>query len=183
MTLGILVVFRFLPFHPILVLAGVVQNEQTVFLDGPFPGLRDGQTAAGQLAAVHVGLDQAGIGVHLRRRQPQPEQFVIQALEDGAEALSASPLDEVADGGMVEDRVVDGEEAKPAVGQILGYGGTQPPEGGDVVQGADKERPDHDFRVDGGATVVRAIVPLQGSYQLGEIELLVNAGSADGRGR
>ena len=38
-----------------------------------------------------------------------------------------------------------------------------------------RSAPDHDFRVDGEATVVRAIVPLQGSYQLGESELLVNA--------
>ena len=111
-TLGVLAVFRFLPFHPTLVHAGVIQKEQTLLLNGPFPELLHGQPATGQLAAVDLGLDQAGIGVHLRRQQAQPEQFVIQAMKDG---LAANPFDEVADGGMIEHHIVDGEETEPAV--------------------------------------------------------------------
>ena len=59
--------------------------------------------------------------------------------------------------------------------EILSNGRTQSPDGGDVVPPADEQRPDHDFRMDGGTTVVWAAAPLQGSNQPGEIELPVVA--------
>ena len=55
------------PYHSLLVDAGFIQYEQAVFLNGLLSELLHGQPAAGQLVAVDVGLDQAGIGVHLRR--------------------------------------------------------------------------------------------------------------------
>ena len=75
---------------------------------------------------------------------------------------------------MVEHGVIDGEETEPSIGDVLGDGGTQSPEGGDVVQIADEEGPDHHFGVDGGSAVVEAVAVLQGSYKPGEIELLIN---------
>ena len=75
---------------------------------------------------------------------------------------------------MVKHRIVDGEETEPAIGDVLGDGGTQSPEGGDVVQRADEQRPDHHFGVDGGTAVVGAVAILQGSNQPGEFELLVD---------
>ena len=65
-ALGILEIPGLVPFHSILVDAGFTQYEQAVFLNGLLSELLHGQSAAGQLVAVDVGLDQAGIGVHLR---------------------------------------------------------------------------------------------------------------------
>ena len=93
----------------------------------------------------------------------------------GGESLTTAPLDEVADGGVVEHGIVNCQEAKPAISQIFADGGTQSPEGTNVVQGADNQSPDHYFGMDGGSPVVGAIAFLQRSYQLGEIKLLVNA--------
>ena len=75
---------------------------------------------------------------------------------------------------MVKYRVVDGEEAKPVVGDILGDGGAQPPERGDVVQETDEQRPDHDFRMHCGSPIVGTVVFLQWRNQLGKNELLVD---------
>lgn len=49
------------------------------------------------------------------------------------------------------------------------------PKGGDVVQGADDQGPDHYFGMDGGPPVAGAITILQRSCRLGEIKLLINA--------
>ena len=71
--------------------------------------------------AVHVGFDQTGIHVHLRRPQPQAQQLVVQAVEYRREAAATNPIGEVADAGMVENRVVDGQETKPSVGDIFTF--------------------------------------------------------------
>ena len=76
---------------------------------------------------------------------------------------------------MVEHGVSDGEETEPSIGYVLGDGGTQSPEGGDVVQRADEEGPDHHFGVDGGSAVVWTVAVLQRNYKLAKIELLVNS--------
>ena len=67
------------------------------------------------------------------------QQLLVQAVKDGAEALPANALYEVADGGVVEHGVADGEETKPAVGDVFCDDGTQSPGRGDVVQGTDEQ--------------------------------------------
>ena len=75
---------------------------------------------------------------------------------------------------MVEHRVLDGEETRPSVGNILGDGGTQPAKGGDVVEGADQERPHHYLRMDRRSVKVGAVPVFQGRHRLGGIQLLVD---------
>ena len=82
-----------------------------------------------------LALTRLGIGVHLRRQQSQPQQFFIQALKDGAEALVTDPLNEVPDCGVVKHRVIDGKETEPAIGDVLTDGGTQSPEGVKYAKG------------------------------------------------
>ena len=48
--------------------------------------------------------------------------------------IPADALDEVADGGMIEHRIVDGERAEPAKHHALRDGRAQTSEGGDVVE-------------------------------------------------
>ena len=75
---------------------------------------------------------------------------------------------------MVEHRVFDGEEAKPAIGQILRDGQAEPPEGRNVVWRADEQRPGHHLRMDRRSAEVGAVALFQGRHQLGEVQSLVD---------
>ena len=121
------------------------------------------------LALAHGGVD-----VHLRLQQTHTEQLLIQAVKYFREALPSDAVDEVGDGGMVEHWVVDAEETKPAIADILRDGRAQSAEGGDVVNGAEGEISAHRFGMDGGAAEVRTVSLFQRGDKLGEVQLLVN---------
>ena len=124
--------------------------------------------------SANVRPDQAGVGVHLPRQQPQPQQLLVEQLEYLTEPLVAYTLDEVADRGVVEHLVVYGQEAEPAEGDVLRDGRAQPPEGGDVVQGGDEQGPDKHFRVDGRPALLTAVEFLERLNELREVELLID---------
>ena len=74
----------------------------------------------------------------------------------------------------IDNRVVDGEEAKPEICNIPGDGRTQSAEGGDVANRADKEHPHRCLGMNGGPAEIRAVPVFQGSHQLGEVQLLID---------
>jgi hypothetical protein len=75
---------------------------------------------------------------------------------------------------MVEHRVVAGKETKPGIADVLGDGRAQSAKGGDVVKGADEQRPDHNLGMDSGATEVGAVPLFQRGGNLGEVQLLID---------
>ena len=91
-----------LTLNTIVVNGGLGQYEKTVFLDGLFLELRHRHPAGFQSVPAHVGFDQAGVHVHLRQQHPQSQQLVVQTVEYGRETVPTDPVDEVADGRMVE---------------------------------------------------------------------------------
>ena len=80
-----------------------------------------------------VSLYQTRVNVHLLRQQPQPQQLLVESMEYSPESFVADSLDEVADGRVVEDLIVDSKEAEPSKCDVLRDGGTQSSERSDVV--------------------------------------------------
>ena len=78
--------------------------------------------------SADVRPDETGVGVHLSRQQPQPQQLFVDQLEYLTEPLVAYAFNEVADCGVTEPLVVYGQEAEPANGNVLRDCRAQPPE-------------------------------------------------------
>ena len=163
-----------LVLNTLVVHGGIGELEQAVLLDGLLLELGHGQPAGRQPVSTDVSLDQAGVHVHLRRQQAQAHQLLVQSVEDGLESLPANAVDEVTDSGMVEHRVVDGQETEPAVGQIFRYGRAESTEGGDVLQGEDQQGPDQNLGMDHRPAKVGAVSLFQRCGQMGEVQVLVN---------
>ena len=89
---------RLLPTGRIASNSRLSNSEQPVLLDGLLPEFLDDYTTGSQPIAAHVGLDEAGINIHLWRQQTHTEQLVIKAVEDLPEAFPANPVYEVGDG-------------------------------------------------------------------------------------
>lgn len=85
----------------------------------------------------------------MRRDQPGGRQRLIQPIQDRGERLGAHPLKEDGEGGMIEDRVIEGEMTEPAPGQVLGDALTQGTMAGLAVQGTKEQGPQHDLRMNG----------------------------------
>ena len=118
-AIGPLEVPCFFMLNSVVVNRCLRNHEQAIDLDGLLLELFDAHPAGRQVMAIHVGLHQAGIHVHLRRQQPHAQQLVVQAVKDCPETVATDPVDEVADAGVVEHRVIDGQETEPSVGDVF----------------------------------------------------------------
>lgn len=152
----------------------LLQHELSVLFYRLLLELLDGQTGGVQIVQGQVGPHQRGIDVELLGEQPHPKELVIETLEDLGEPVPADTLDEDRDRGVVEDLLVDPHEAEPPEGDVLRYRVNQATVEGDVVEGRDQQRPDHDFGVHGRTAAVARVLLLQRGDQFGEVERLVD---------